>query len=213
MRYTVRPISDRTAFRGPEWRKTSPFTASWSKCIRDLDRELDFLAAENVVIEVDVEERHIRIDGMLRADAKATSPAVRLAFDSSEGPLTYATDVFERPSWRREGMREDWQHNLYAIVLGLEALRRVDRYGITQRGEQYQGFKQLGAGRAMPSSHMTSDEAAHTIRKYADHHGGDVDLAALLKRARFATHPDRHAGDRTAWDQVEEAAKVLRVIA
>jgi hypothetical protein len=34
-----------------------------------------------------------------------------------------------------------WQDNLRAVALGLEALRRVERYGIAQRGEQYAGWR------------------------------------------------------------------------
>jgi hypothetical protein len=41
-----------------------------------------------------------------------------------------------------------WQDNLRAIALGLEALRKVDRYGITKNSEQYTGWKQLEAGPA-----------------------------------------------------------------
>lgn len=31
----------------------------------------------------------------------------------------------------------------------------------------------------------------------------------LVRRARIKTHPDHRGGDRTAWDQVEEAAVLL----
>jgi hypothetical protein len=51
----------------------------------------------------------------------ATDPAKR---------LVYATDVCAF-----------WQHNIRSIALGLEALRAVDRYGISRRGEQYAGFR------------------------------------------------------------------------
>jgi hypothetical protein len=208
--YVVRPISDRTAFTGKH--KDSAFTVTYSQAIDLLERELRHLRARDIVVEVDVPESAIRLDGMLRADARAASPAVRLAFDSTVGPLTYATDRFIRPSYRRGGMQQDWQHNLYAIALSLEALRRVDRYEVTKRGEQYAGFKALPAGQAMPASHLTRTDAELIIGRWSGHHGGPYDVEHLVKRARFATHPDRHDGDRTAWDQVEEAAKVLGVI-
>lgn len=44
--------------------------------------------------------------------------------------LVYATDACRY-----------WQHNVRSIALGLEALRAVDRYGISRRGEQYAGFR------------------------------------------------------------------------
>lgn len=34
-----------------------------------------------------------------------------------------------------------WEHNVRSIALGLQALRAVDRYGISRRGEQYAGFR------------------------------------------------------------------------
>lgn len=207
MRYTVRPISDRTAFTGDS--VDSRFTVTWTQCLELLGRELDQLEAEDIVIEVDVPERGIRLDGQLRGDAKAATPAVRLAFESSVGPLTYATDAFRRPSYRGKGMGDDWQHNLYAIAKSLEALRLVDRYGVTTRGEQYAGFKQLGAGRAMPASHMTSDAAKAILQPYGD------PTDALLKKhrlAKIATHPDRNGGNHSKWDQVEEAARVLGLL-
>ena len=217
MRYTVRPISDRTPFTGSP--VDSSFTVTWSQCLDVLGRELDHLDATDLVIECDVREQDLRLDGMIRSNARATSPAVRVAFESNVGPLTYATDAFVRPSWRRGGMSEDWQHNVYAIALSLEALRKVDRYGVTKRGEQYTGFKQLGGGLAMPASHMTAEEAWSIIGSYGQAAiteqrstaaAGDLGPArAAYKRARAANHPDRRDGDRTLWDRVEQAATVL----
>lgn len=195
--YVVRPISDRTAFTGRH--RPTPFASSWSATEDLLDRELRQLKARDVALELDFLEGQIRLDGRPKATARATSPATRLAFESMHGPLTYATDVFPT-----------WQDNVRAIALGLEALRRVDRYGVVRRGEQYAGFKQLGAGRAMPASHMTSSAAAELLRGYAR---GVESLATCYKAARVATHPDRNDGDHSRWDRVEEAAKVLGLIA
>jgi hypothetical protein len=213
MRYTVRPISDRTAFTGSPI--DSRFTVTWSDCLELLERELGFLDATDLVIECDVREQDLRLDGMIRSNARAASPAVRVAFESNVGPLTYATDAFRRPSWRRGGMQEDWQHNVYAIALSLEALRKVDRYGVTKRGEQYAGFKAIGAGRAMPSSHMTAEDALRVVHELTGFRLEGDPLAETTQRAyraaRAAVHPDRHDGDRTLWDQVEQAAAVLGV--
>lgn len=207
MKYTVRPISDRTPFTGKH--KPNPFRATWSDTLQLLDTELTYLNATDVVFEVDVAgEDQIRLDGMLRANAKVTSPAVRLAFDSTYGPLTYATDRFRGQYYNDP---PDWQINLRAIALGLEALRKVDRYGITKRGEQYTGWKALPAGRAMPASHMTADEAGSLLYKVS---GCDIykPPEEAWKRARAAAHPDRNDGDQTLWDQVEHAAAVLGLV-
>jgi hypothetical protein len=83
--------------------------------------------------------------GDVRAALRATHPdiggdpedfvAVRAAESDDSRRLVYATDVCA-----------NWEHNVRSIALGLEALRAVDRYGITRRGEQYAGFMQLTSG-------------------------------------------------------------------
>lgn len=208
MSYTVRPISDRSAFEGK--RQSSPFQSSWSSTEELLLREVRALAGRDLVLELDVRERDLRIDGRLRADARPSSAAVRVAFESVHGPLAYATDRFPT-----------WQANVRAIALGLEALRKVDRYGITKRGEQYAGWKALPSGSGGTSSHMTREEALGVLGKWgrmrydlpaipAEHVNTDPGvLASLYREARRGAHPDRNQNDQTAWDLVEHAARVL----
>jgi hypothetical protein len=218
LEYTVRPISDRTWFN-PRARETSRFTASWSSTLELLDREYQALDGKNLVIEVDVPERGIRVDGRLRADAKASSPAVVVAFESKHGPLLYRCDRYGELPWNPK-MRDLWQHNLRSIALTLESLRAVDRYGATETGQQYAGFKALPAGTAMPASHMTEDEAWSILGSYQTEpismfrtYGTQVDRERALRAARAANHPDRRGGDRKLWDKVEQAARVLGVSA
>lgn len=214
--YNVRPISDRTPFTGEH--ENSQFTSTWSDTLQLLERELWFLDAEHVVIEVDVAERAIRADGMLRADAKAASPAVRIAFDSRHGPLQYATDRFVRPSFQRKGAQHDWQHNVRAIALGLDSLRRVDRYGITRRGEQYAGWKALppagGEEIAMPVA-MTVEGAARFIAEHAVDVTADEVLTqwragrtTAYRVAARRLHPD-NGGEVSLFHRLQEARQLL----
>ena len=203
--YTLRPISDRTPFTGKH--VYSDFDSTWGSTYSLLARELRALDAKNVVLELDYRDRDIRVDGQLRADARCQSPAVRLAFESKHGALTYATDRFVKRGYRNQ--MDDWQHNVRAIALGLEALRKVDRYGITQRGEQYAGWKALPSGIAMGASHMTRTEALRIIDMLADDPQGNASLTWKIRNAKARTHPDVHGGDRTLWDQVEQAIQVL----
>lgn len=210
--YTFRPLGPWVEGDTSPRRGAHLFRATWDDTLKLLERELGYLDGRNIVIQADFREGDLRLDGMPRADARQPNhPGVRLAFDSVHGPLTYATDAYEKlysgPSLK------GWQANVRAIALALEALRAVDRYGVTRRGEQYTGWKQLEAGRGDAASHMTSDEARKVLAQAA---GGDTDfggspmpLGALHRRARALAHPDRHGGDRTAWDRVEQAARVL----
>lgn len=202
--YTIRPISDRTHFTGKH--RLSNFDTPWPKTERLLLGEVRHLKGKHLVIEADFTESDLRLDGKIRASARPATPAVRVAFESIHGPLTYATDRFTY-----------WQDNVRAIALGLEALRKVDRYGITKRGEQYAGWKALPAGRAMLASHMTAEEAWTIIGSFGDRpireqQADPSGLPRAYRAARAFAHPDRHDGDRTLWDQVEQAAKVLGLL-
>lgn len=203
MRLTIRPLADWRGERTPaSSRKHHNFTRStggwkrqdipWSETLVLLDRELVALGAESVVLQIDVRESDLRLDGHLRATANPADPAVRVLFDSRHGQLTYQCDRFAT-----------WQDNARAIALGLEALRKVERYGITEHGEQYKGWLQLEAG---PASVSPREVFAAVI--------GGVDAAdasrtdsSLWHQARSVAHPDRNGGRRDLWDQVEAAAK------
>jgi D-tyrosyl-tRNA(Tyr) deacylase len=215
MKYTVRPLSDRTWTRPAGTRIASRFDSTWTSTRDLLGREIDQLHGRDIVIEVDVEERHIRLDGMLRSDAKAASPAVVVAFETTaHGPMLYRCDRYTR-GWRSSGT--DWQENVRAIALTLQALRAVDRYGATETGQQYAGFKALPAGRAMPASHMTYDHAFAVAAAiaYPDDDRSQQDAIAsnrdtdtirvVVRRAKANAHPDRRGGDHALWNTLAPA--------
>lgn len=212
MDYTTRPISDRTWLK-PQRRKGSAFTATWNSTLELLEREIKMLGGRNVVIEVDVREGDLRIDGQLKARAKAAGPAVRVAFDSREhGPMLFQCDRYSGGPWGNK--MEPWQHNVRAIALTMEALRAADRHEAIDSGQQYQGFKAIGGGSSgipMGAPQMTRVEAHGVILKNL---GGQdkTDMATDWKRARRNAHPDLNAGDHTRWRELEEAGKVLGLL-
>lgn len=211
--YTVRPLSDRTWLRRPSQRAGTRFQAKWVDTEALLLEEVDRLGGRQLVIEVDVREQDLKLDGTLRANAReAASPAVVVAFETSKhGPMLYRCDTFVAPySWQGK----DWHQNVRAIALTLQALRAVDRYGATETGQQYAGFKAIGGGTPMPgptAKPITRDvakrviyDAAREIRIDADM----VDLGSAYRWAIRATHPDA-GGTREAFDRVQAAARVL----
>lgn len=209
--YTVKPITDFTIFTTPNHKKKPiQFQASWDQTLEDLRRELDYLKATDVVLEIGVQPGDLRLDGTLRSRAKVEHPGVRLSFQTRDhGALSYSCDTYAG-NWAWQ--MPDWQANVRAIVKTLEALRAVDRYGAT-KGEQYAGFKELPAGSgATPLGGMTKDQARVLLRMHAEGQEPlppDCSDRTLWRTARHRSHPDRNLGDRTAWDQVEQAAKVL----
>lgn len=174
------------------------FKATWSATLDLLDRELWHLEADAAVLQVDVTDAEVRLDGQLRANARPNFPGVRLVADTPQGTLLWQTDACEL-----------WQHNVRSIALGLEALRAVDRYGITTAGEQYKGWLQLEAG-AGPSS---MDAAAEVIWHWSRlTPTGALPDSMHYRAARANAHPDRNGGMRTGWDAVEAAGKTLGLV-
>lgn len=201
MRFEIRPLD---AWAEPEtkWRMPSPFSATWQSTLDLLTRETTSLDARLVVIQLDVTDGEIRRDGMLRADAKVGHPGAVVSFDSKFGPLRYAADTY-RGTYKQPA----WQANVRAIALSLEALRAVDRWGASKRGEQYRGWTALPAS---PGGFTTADEAAAWMRKYADDALGLGDFpsfGALYRAMALRMHPD-NGGPRADWDRLD-AAKVL----
>lgn len=202
--YVVRPISTWPGERR-RFHSRAPFRTQWSLTLDLLGRELRMLNAQRVVLEIDVREIDLRNDGELRANARPASPAVVLSFKSKHGPLRYPCDRFS-----------GWQDNVRAIALALEALRKVDRYGVTAHGEQYRGWRALPA---TTGPTMTATRAAELLAKHAypsDRPDGHVPnalrAAGAARRMALAavkhTHPDA-GGDREAFEAVQTARRVL----
>lgn len=174
----VRPISSWPGAQTAH-REYSRFGASEGDSWALLKRELKMLQARNIVIQLALRENQIRNDGWPYASARPAHPGIIIAFDSRYGPLKYATDKFHT-----------FAENLRGLAKSLEALRMVDRYGVTKSGEQYKGWKELASG---PSSEGDSERGRSLIEKH-----GSV-AAALM-----ATHPD-HEGDREDYEAVQAA--------
>jgi hypothetical protein len=184
-----------------ERRSRWTFKAGWSDTLELLERELTHLAAKDVVIEADFTEADIRLDGLPRKNARAPQfPGVRIAFESKHGPLVYQTDSCAF-----------WEHNVRSIALGLEALRAVDRYGITRRAEQYTGWKAIGAGSS--SEGVTVADATEVLLAWSEYQhipATQVSQRLMIRRARGRAHPDKHGGDHTHWNILEGSIRFLR---
>jgi hypothetical protein len=180
-------------------RRASPFEASLTNTMDTLRRELTALGARDARLQVAIPADAFRLDGYPRASAKPEHPGVILTLESKHGPLSYPCDTFTT-----------WQANLRAIALALEALRKVDRYGVTRGGEQYRGFRAL---EATPSTEFPSADAARDYIAGLIHDAewttvpGDV--AMQVRQAKRLTHPDT-GGRPEDFHRVIAAEKVLR---
>jgi hypothetical protein len=184
---------------GPRTTRPEPakFSAPWSKTLDLLERELRHLQAREIVLQADVQRGQIRNDGMLYAQAIPRSPGVIVSFNSKHGALSYPSDRFHK-----------WQDNVRAIALALEALRAVDRYGVTKRAEQYKGWQALPA----PDGGFDYESAGRFILSILGlkAHGPIVGggWADRCRQAELITHPDR-GGNVADFKRVQLARSVL----
>lgn len=198
--HTTRPLSDRTWLRPDHARELTPFDSTWSKTLTLLEREVTALAGKDLVLGVDITENAVRLDGGIRANARAATPAVEVAFDSKHGPMLYRCD---RYVGRYYSQGPDWQQNVRAIAKTLEALRAVDRYGASSSGEQYAGYRQIAATPTVPTR-----DALARLRVIADITDTDVPVDFVIRRAQRMAHPDR-GGSPELWAQVEELVHAI----
>lgn len=180
-------------------RKRAPFRADYGTTMKDLERELRAVNAKGAVLLMAYEEHEIRLDGRPRAGARPSHPGVILAFTDKTGPKRFPCDRFDH-----------WCANLRAIALALEALRKVDRYGVTMHGEQYAGWA------ALPppgSANASVDE----LRQFVDRILGlpqpiawsnRASAEAAIQLAERKTHPDA-GGNADDFKRVQEARRVL----
>ncbi len=207
MRIVNRPLTPEVKARMPRSKQHSPFSSSYSATEALLHRELRHLAAPRVteaVLMLDVAESMIRNDGGVKANARPYSDDVAISIETKRGPLVFPCGAF----WK-------WQDNVRAIALGMEALRRVDRYGISPAGEQYTGWKALGSGIAVgPAPTMTEDEAARILAEAGGvPYDTDVDRVRLHAESLYRIgakrlHPDA-GGDPDEFRRLRGARDLL----
>jgi hypothetical protein len=181
-----------------------------AQTLAELRFELGQIDCRRAVIEAGFRAWDIGANGWPLARARTPEdPGVVLrVLESRYGELTYPCDTFTT-----------WEANIRAITLALEALRKVDRYGVTKRGEQYAGWKRLAA---RGTNTLTAEAAAAIIvargngqldnreaKAVAVRALSDLTEArGLYRQAQRATHPDA-GGSTEAFQDVERAGTVL----
>jgi len=180
-------------------RKRSTFRASYATTLDELEKELNKLRAKDIVIQIALGFNDIRNDGWPRSSARPTSPGVIVSCETSKGPLSFPCDRFT-----------DWEDNLRAIAKSLEALRTVDRYGVTRNNEQYKGWAQIPQS---ANATMSREDAARfigiTIGMPDGHILRDRQIFSdCYKSAARRLHPDT-GGNHEAFVKLQAAKTVL----
>ncbi len=203
-RYVALPNAWPGRKRPADWKPKgrSPFKfKAWSRVEHELLEEIARVNGRDVTIALDIRNPgHFRNDGGIRADARPVTARVIVSFARPDGKkLVFPCDAYG-----------DWQDNVWAIRLSLEALRSIDRYGVTQGDQQYEGFAALPPGK--PAG-MTVERAREIVAKLADLEPQALTFPSVftvaVQRARSKAHPDRDGGNTATFQELEEAVRVL----
>ena len=150
-------------------RRNAAFRSSYLKTLDILEAELKAIRARSIVIEAFYTLEQIRNDGWPRANQNPSHPGVILGFKKPDGPVFYRDGkpyVNIVPLSFPCDTYYHIEHNIHAIALSLQALRAVDRYGVTKRAEQYAGWKRIEAPPLAGFS--TKEDAAAFIATQAE---------------------------------------------
>jgi hypothetical protein len=198
--------------------RSSQFRATYKDTLKILKFELEKADIYgDAQLQMFIHPADMRLDGNMRANAKPYAPGVKLVFkrradkfyDEDEKKwkqrlktVSYPCDAFD-----------DWQDNLRAIALSMEALRKVERYGVFE-------YSDLMDRLALPSADgkiSTAEEAAQTLAKFAGYLESPQNIldsrALFLMMYRTAagyTHPDSSStGSHEKFLKVQDARKIL----
>lgn len=163
---------------------SSPFSAPWSSTRELLDREARHLGAREVVLETAHTPGQLTRDGRPRAGSRPPGdPGVVVwLIGTGHGDLSYPCAL---TAW--------WEDNVRAVALALEALRKIDRYGVANSGQQYHGFAQLPQTTSAGQGQVA--RGRELIRQYGS-----------VRAAQKATHPD-HGGNPADFEAAQAAAQ------
>lgn len=201
--YTVTDLPPVWPGKRTSYPKAAPFKSQWTKTQHMLAREISHLGGRKVEIALELPRgaMDLRQDGQMKADARPKAAVIVSFIDNDGQRHAYPCDRF---AW--------WQDNLYAIAVVLEDLRRAERYGV-QSSLIRAGFKALPAP-GQTTNTISADAAASIVASFSIYDSQSVrtDREVAKKAIREAvnrTHPDRNAGDRKYFDEIQTAKRVL----
>lgn len=202
----------------PQDRRDSLFKARWTDTLSLLERELNHLEAHSDRTQIKTFHRPsvVRRDGGLRSDApRPDNPGVILTFEvfkwngtrNERGqklgryvPVQFECDTFLH-----------WKDNVRAIALSLEALRKVERYGVARARAVEVGRKALPA--AFAGRGMTLEDARETLARFSglsvEEVAGPTQIREAYRQAAMRTHPDK-GGNHEDAARVNVAYEVLK---
>jgi hypothetical protein len=186
-------------------RTRAAFKANYANTLDLLEAELRRISAHDITIHAGFPTASIRNDGWPKSSARAEHPACIVSFErgnrrEAQQLLSFPCDTYDR-----------YESNLRAIALSLEALRAVDRYGVSQGTEQYVGWAKLAAPGQADSIKLAA-QFFHDAAPEFSTSDIAVSVAHFNQAYRAAAkrfHPDGTGADRDKWEQMQNYRRIL----
>ena len=159
-----------TTPRTPETKRKSKLFSrvGWDTCIQDLRYEVERLGGKHLVISTN---QPVRRDGMPFAQARRIDdPGVAVYFVLDAATVCFPSDRFHTLG-----------ENLRAVVMHLEAMRGMERWGVGTAKQAFAGYKALPA--------VASEEPWWDVLQCKPDATREVIQQQFRALARFA-HPD-----------------------
>ena len=214
----IKPIS---LWIGTETKQpgSSQFKQTYSNTKKILQFELSKLGAiaSSVQLEMFIHADDLRRDGELRANAKPYKQGVVLSFSKVKKRF------FDEASkqWKNEMLTlsypcdsyNDWQDNLRAVALSLEALRKVARYGVFK-------YEDMISRLALPSADgklsdvnravlFLSSYTSYAVEELLDNPNAQKQA---YRAAAVFLHPDQNGGEILEdFHKLQDARRVLGI--
>jgi len=154
--------------------------------VQEILRELRLMDARDVVISSNIQ---LRADGLPRSgQPQPADPGVAVYFKFDGQPVALCCDCWDKV-----------EHNLWAVVLTVEAMRGIDRWGAAKLSATFTGYAALPA----PSSPTWWKDLE------VDEHATAAEIKAAYRAKMKELHPDTAispvAGDLEEFHRVQQA--------
>lgn len=172
-------------------RKDSQFRQTMSAAQSFLQKQIELLEATDLIVSTNIPVR--KSDGGFYADMinkKIEDPGVAIYFKHKKMDRSMCCDQYERV----------WE-NIYALGKGLEALRGIERWGISEFLDRaFTGFP------ALPETVIINQKSIWKIlglQEMPDHH---MQIRLAYKKKAMELHPDK-TGSSERFIELQEAYK------
>lgn len=212
------PIAAITEWIGEETKepRRSQFRQTYSNTKKLLAYELEKANAieSSIRLEMFIHKNQVRADGNLRADAKPFKQGVILRFTRIKKRLKLRDcsikTITEDVSLPCDSF-DDWQDNLRAIALSMEALRKVERFGVFKYGDMISRLALPSPSGDLP----TTDKALAFVSEHSGYTLNDLRSPDILKLAiravKMKFHQDNQkTGSIELWNLTTDYEKHLQ---